>query len=392
MRLTSHRLSATSTAGPLSPAKPMATPASPGPGVPTAATDALAATADSGKAEASLALMPASNRFRERFGTDQPLAPNRSPLADLLQDLKLADGPAGLLSLLQWLDPGHAGPTATALSPEAFDTLQTLVDRRVERWATEGGSFDDLRQLRSLVRFVRGETEPAWPATAGFGPTTTEAARRQVVGVDLQVPAGISEKAVQTATTIARMMLSPAVAARLQQGRALLVIVPINALSTDVAQLKGLRGLLTADGRSWDTVRGVSDVAAAGMRAVALPEENLLHDSRHDPQAATYSSVVHELAHTVLTLGVTDADRRAITTHYVEQRASGVEAFTDAYAATNVDEYFAQASCAYFGVNEGQGRDLAFLSERDPWLVAKLSEIYGPPPEAPSAAARTSRP
>jgi hypothetical protein len=50
--------------------------------------------------------------------------------------------------------------------------------------------------------------------------------------------------------------------------------------------------------------------------------------------------------------------------------------------ARYVNEYFAQATCAYFGVNQGQGKELAFLRAEDPWIVAKLGEIYGPPDAA----------
>jgi hypothetical protein len=41
-------------------------------------------------------------------------------------------------------------------------------------------------------------------------------------------------------------------------------------------------------------------------------KENLLHDAKHDPQAATYSTAVHEIANMVLSVGASDADRKAI--------------------------------------------------------------------------------
>jgi hypothetical protein len=345
-----------------------------------AAIDNHTTPAATGAAIQSLPLMPTPSAFEQRFGTSAPLSVQRSPLATLLQDLTFPEDAAGLAALWKWLTPTATSPASDELTPAGFDTLKTALDARVADWASQGGSYADLKRLRTLERFVRCDDDPPWPATIGFGPTIPATERRPVAGIPLEVTTGVSAQAAAIAETIVQQMLSPAVAARMAAAKAVLVIVPVNALLTDV--MPSLRGILTADGRSWDTVRGVADVYADQHRHVSLPEENLLHDAKHDPQAATYSTAVHEIAHMVLSVGVSDADRKAITTHYVEQSRGGKGAFTDDYASTNVDEYFAQATCAYFGVNKGQGKDLAFLQAEDPWIVGKLGEIYGPPPHA----------
>ncbi|MEZ4323250.1 MAG: hypothetical protein R3F61_37650 [Myxococcota bacterium] len=183
---------------------------------------------------------------------------------------------------------------------------------------------------------------------------------------------------------------------RLAEADTRVIVVSSEEALTDVPELSHLRNTLTTDGcRHWQDVRGSGGTQVGDEWVVSVPEENLVETTtgRPDEYRGDHSVGVHELAHTVLLKGVSSAERRRVDALYAAQRGSD---FTDTYAASNRDEYFAQSTGAFLGLIADEGPE--WLQLHDPDMYALLETIYGTPeealaraggpePEAPEAAA-----
>ena len=153
---------------------------------------------------------------------------------------------------------------------------------------------------------------------------------------------------------------------------------------TDVAEFQSLKGKQTFDGRNWDTMRGSGGTALPnGNWAVAVAEENLVAvPGILSAYPATYSIGMHELSHTLESKGMTPAQQARIqalfAAHSAKDPADAGDTWTDKYAASNVHEYFAQATTAFFGANKmgGNHNGRAFLQSSDPDLYAFLVDLY----------------
>ena len=355
----------------------------------------LAPTDPAGVALQALLDPAAAAAFADRFGSGEPLSPLRFPLSDLLTALKLPqsdDGVTALMALVGKHLPATAGTApGGSFGPTSFAALVSATKAWEQDWAKWGGRIGDLASIRSLERFVTGQEAPPYPATVNFGDAQTKVSDQTVAGTVLRQPVGTSAKGGAAGVDLIKRLVRPETAARLTAANVVCVILPENAEMTDLPEFRALRGTLTPDGRHWEQVRGVGDMMVDGQHVVCLPEESLLQDQHHDPQPEGYSAALHELSHVILRVGLPDDRRRAITSHYAnlaQQTPPGP--FTDAYAGSNVDEYFAQCSCAFFGVNKGQGKNLAFLQANDPWIVEQLTAIYGPSPVAAAVPATVS--
>lgn len=178
------------------------------------------------------------------------------------------------------------------------------------------------------------------------------------------------------------MRVAPHLRERLRAARLAVVIVPRRVRLTDVPQFASLRGKSTFDGRRWDRVRG-----SGGMRlddgrvAVAIPEENLF--GWGDDPYPSLAIAVHELAHAIHDRVLTPDDRAHVAEAYRARLAEGGP-FTDAYAKSNVSEYFAQGANAFFGRYPSRaGRDATWLYAHDRRLYAALVRVFGPPRARP---------
>ena len=99
-----------------------------------------------------------------------------------------------------------------------------------------------------------------------------------------------------------------------------------------------------------------------------------------------YSIGMHEFAHIVEGMGTTRAQKARLEQLYAQrQRAdpgNAKDTFSDDYAASNMREYFAQSTNAFFGKNAGgtrrepnqNGRE--WLRAHDPDMYAFLVELY----------------
>lgn len=141
---------------------------------------------------------------------------------------------------------------------------------------------------------------------------------------------------------------------------------------------EGLRGRLTFDGRCYDHVRGVGGLnAATGVEKL---------DEGAD---LAFQTLAHEIAHQVLTYALPNELALRVKVLYAAAAAEG--RFLDYYAASNVDEYFAQGYEALVShvkrgcLKETQRHTRAELRVRDPELFAFLMETFDLAHETPES-------
>jgi hypothetical protein len=225
-----------------------------------------------------------------------------------------------------------------------------------------------------------------------------------VNGIVIIAPAGVHVAALEQVAAIVRQELGNNKYAqrKLAEAYTRIVIIPANTKMTDLPEFAGMRGTNTDDGRLWDNVRGSGGRAAPnGTFAIGVAEEDLVSVRGVVSQYARgYSIAMHELAHTVEGKGMTpDQHARLLTIYQRQQQKDAAvanthhDAFTDNYGARNVREYFAQATNAFFGRNQGAEKQAdntivqnhngrAWLQANDPDMYAFLVEMYETPRDA----------
>lgn len=250
----------------------------------------------------------------------------------------------------------------------------------------------------------KGRIPPVETASAAHAPSASERAygaadasvlaaeqRRVIAGVTVVAPPGTHATAIDRCAELIQQELGRNVYAqqKLAAARATIVIIPAHTEMTDVAQFASLRGQHTFDGRDWSQVRGSGGTKAAdGSFSIGVAEENLIAvKGVVSTYAANYSIGMHELAHAVESHGMTREQHQRLEKLYQRHRAAdpgdAKDTFTDTYGASNLHEYFAQATNAFFGRNQGtdahrkayhNGRE--WLRATDPGMYAFLVEMY----------------
>ncbi|NVB79251.1 MAG: hypothetical protein HOV81_12690 [Kofleriaceae bacterium] len=230
------------------------------------------------------------------------------------------------------------------------------------------------------------------PAARGVDPTIlTTTVRRVIDGVTVVAPPGSHADAIDKCAVFIHQELGRNQFAQLKmaEARATIVIIPARTKMTDLPQFASLKGRTTFDGRDWSGVRGSGGMNAPdGSFAIGVAEENLRAVAGVISTYPTgYSIGMHELAHALESKALTAAQKERLNGLYSQhQKADPGDArdtFTDKYAASNVHEYFAQSTNAFFGKNEGKNKDRtpyhngrAWLQAHDPNMYAFLVELY----------------
>ncbi|MCK8678311.1 hypothetical protein [Streptomyces lichenis] len=285
--------------------------------------------------------------------------------------------------------PEHPARTLRELGSleyqELLDRLP-LLDHGTRRWLARQPAF--VRELRARL------TAERFAAVAA----------RLLVGV--LDGAGSPASARWTAyTRLERMLKDPAaVEALLLAGGAIMVLprdLPLDAL-------RGFH-FSTRTPRGYRATRGA---AAPELALAVVPEENLLGEASPVPWYGTdhdgTSTLVHETAHLLHRSALSDEEQQLIARRFRELRRAGRDApwpdgpahdlrGRDAanYSATDEDEFFAQLTMAYLGVNTGtdgttgqpRNNGPAWVRENEPLLLPLLERLYGPDPDAASAPA-----
>lgn len=158
-------------------------------------------------------------------------------------------------------------------------------------------------------------------------------------------------------------------------------IIGKGEVTTDLPEYASLYTMFP--GTDWDArTRGLGATAAIPLSSGA--EENLL--CLEEDAYPGESIFIHELAHTIRALGVAPSDHtmdRRIDDAYAAAMASGL--WVDTYAATNSDEYWAEAVQSYFDANasavptDGIHNDIATREELavyDPTIHAIIAGVF----------------
>ncbi|HVK84760.1 MAG TPA: hypothetical protein VM513_11665 [Kofleriaceae bacterium] len=178
---------------------------------------------------------------------------------------------------------------------------------------------------------------------------------------------------------------------RFLEKRVTIVVIPSNVPMTNLPEFASLRTEETFDDRDWSTVRGNGGTTTRDGIMIGIGEETLVQmdASQLLPGAQqypnNYSVGMHELAHTLLREGLSDDQRREVRRMYDrrrrEDRGNRKGTWSDTYASSNVDEYFAQSTNVYFGTNgiSSTGNGAHWLFQHDQPMYQFLYRLYGDP-------------
>lgn len=195
----------------------------------------------------------------------------------------------------------------------------------------------------------------------------------------------VSEAAVRQACRITRKMLGfrKDVRDQMKVHRARISVMARTEVTTDIPEHSDLNQAFP--GTDWNKrARGLGGTVA--RPATSCAEENLLCDAS-DPYVGE-NILVHELAHGMVNLGVVFADKTfqsRLDDAFAKAIAAGK--WKDTYAASNVEEYFAEGVQSYFDTNieavpaNGIHNEIdtrAELLAYDPALHALIAEVFGP--------------
>ncbi|NEA36879.1 hypothetical protein [Streptomyces sp. SID13031] len=157
-------------------------------------------------------------------------------------------------------------------------------------------------------------------------------------------------------------------------------LIPHGLKLTDLPGYTYLRGVHTIDGRLYDDVRGIANVHE--LPNVAVGEEDILDDSMPTRDGRfDGNTLIHELGHIVLihsTPGNIRTTAESMRQAQVERGGDFVG--DDSYTSFNVDEYFAEATPAWFmrPLDEDTQHEYSrpWLQDNDRPLYELMREVY----------------
>ncbi|MCB9677179.1 MAG: hypothetical protein H6737_18825 [Alphaproteobacteria bacterium] len=290
--------------------------------------------------------------------------------------------PATPQPLRSWC-PVPATTTTTASPGNAANntTAQQHTTTPQSTWLSSAPLFTEGPSTHPLARMRN-----AAPRQAGMQESQLNGVR--LTGSDVSPDAMLAAERIVVALTGHREDIRE----RLDEANTRVMVLSSEQALTDLPELQHLHNTLTADGcRHWQDVRGSGGTPIGDEWIMSMPEENLVRTTtgRPDEYPQEHSVGLHELAHTILLQGVTDDERKRVAELYGLQR-SDTNGFTDSYGGSNVDEYFAQSTGAFFGLINDEGPE--WLQLHDPDMYAMLESIYGTPQAALARAAAHGAP
>lgn len=213
-------------------------------------------------------------------------------------------------------------------------------------------------------------------------PVKAGAQKRTVCGVQI-IGTDVSPSALDACERFVKMTIGNRadIQKRMEESKVALVIIPRDKPMTDVAEFAALKGTNTFDGRPWSGVRGSGGMrAGGGLWAIGVPEENLVQTTPDkDGYGSGYSVGLHEFAHTIQSKGVNETERKKILELYAARKAAGGP-WTEAYGASNDQEYFAQSTNCFFNENARIGNNgPKWLMDNDKPMYDFLVGLYGLP-------------
>lgn len=207
---------------------------------------------------------------------------------------------------------------------------------------------------------------------------------RAVEGLTVKASAKVRAAALDEAARRFSLLLrgDRSVVDRMRAGGVQVAIIAQSEATTDLPEYRSLQGRRTSDGRGFDgpSIRGLGGSRTQPMCSVG--EENVL--GLAGDIFAGESILIHECGHSVYNVGLDDLRRAQWRQIYAAAIAAG--RWTGTYAAGNDDEFFAELTQSFFGVNQRpnavhndvNGADR--LQAYEPDAYALLLSVYGSPP------------
>ena len=202
-----------------------------------------------------------------------------------------------------------------------------------------------------------------------------------VSGVTVKAAESVDPTAVEAGAEIVAAMLSGRqdIALCMFRSGAELAITPRDQPVTSLPEFEGLAGTGDFTGRRLDTleIRGLG--AVRGQPVTTAAEEQLL--GLRGPQHPYYPYrglvAVHEFAHAIQNLCLTEDDHAQWDGYYKEAVRSGL--YPGTHVMANAQEFFAVFRTGYFEVTDelGWGGGREELGRRFPEIFRALEGIYG---------------
>lgn len=225
----------------------------------------------------------------------------------------------------------------------------------------------DLREPGDVCQGTLSRPEPGSPTR--FADEYTQ--QREVLGLHIVANADVPAEALEIAERTMRDLLRDEDLSEPLASEGAYVIVMSDGQSVlDLPEFSCLNEALGSD--VYNHVCGVAD--RADYPVVTVSELDLTGDSRGPCRGLNI--LYHELGHLVHGWAVGSADYVDVRILY--QAALGMPIYEGEYAARNVNEYFAEATQAYFLSIDRRGRkDREWLQTNDPEMYQLLTLIYG---------------
>jgi hypothetical protein len=232
--------------------------------------------------------------------------------------------------------------------------------------ATSSPGFD-LREPGNVCQGTVGRPAPGEPAV--FDPQYTK--QKTVLGIHIVGFDSVANRAFEEAEDTIKHMFEGSELIELLVAEGAYVI--ITDAKQSVLELPEFSCLASSNAAGiYDHVCGVAD--SADYPVVTVNELDLLGD-RFGP-CRGLNILYHELGHLVHGWAVTPAEYLDVSLFYQEALDEG--RYDGQYAARNPNEYFAEATQAYFlSVNRRGNRDAEWLKGYDPQIFALLEEVFG---------------
>jgi hypothetical protein len=150
-------------------------------------------------------------------------------------------------------------------------------------------------------------------------------------------------------------------------------IIPYGTKLTDLPEFAEWKGTRTDDGRLYDDLRGMGGKMYGGSILYAVGEETLVKitGARQQPLGTV---ACHESAHVVAQFALTATQKKRLQKIYAERKKTNGPWLRD-YAGTDTDEYFAEATCAFFAYTPSAAAPYGVLYTRD-GLIANDLPMY----------------
>lgn len=201
---------------------------------------------------------------------------------------------------------------------------------------------------------------------------------KRTEGLLIKGSSQIEDQSLERASVIIEKMISKRsdIKERLIFNSAEVAIIAKNESYCDLPEAHDLRGQKTFDGRDFCKICGGGGVV--GRPITAICEDNLLR-TVNDPYKGKEDILVHEFAHTMHLLGMSETDKKLITYMYQDAKMRGAfnknHLSMPSYMMANEQEFFACLSAVWFGVNRESASISNELSDRESIRI-KLPAVY----------------